>query len=66
MKSILSAISLIVAAGVTITALLLPPQGEIDASVLYVVAQFLIFAGTLLGVESAAEKILRMIRLAKK
>ena len=38
--------------GISILALLLPPQGVIDPSVLWVVAQALLFAASVLGIDS--------------
>ena len=38
-------------------ALFIPPQGEIDHTVLVMCAQFLLFAATLLGVEGYYEKM---------
>ena len=58
-KSILAAIALVVASTIAIWAMLLPPQGEVSQSVLIEIAQFLVFAATLLGVDSAVEKFKR-------
>ncbi len=38
-------------------ALFLPPQGEIDQSVLLLIAQLLVLSATLLGVDSYVDKI---------
>ena len=50
-KSILAFISFVVAVILTFVSLFIPPPGEIDGSVLLVVAQFLILTTTLLGVD---------------
>lgn len=39
----------------------LPPMGAIDKSVLYIIAQLLIFAATLLGFGSTVEKVTKMV-----
>ena len=60
-KSILAAIALAVASTIAIWAMLLPPQGEVSQSVLIEIAQFLVFAATLLGVDAAVEKFKRLL-----
>ncbi len=60
-KSILAAIALVVASTIAIWAMLLPPQGEVSQSVLIEIAQFLVFAATLLGVDAAVEKFKRLL-----
>ena len=45
-----------------IWALLLPPQGEIDQSVLFSIAQFLVFSATLLGVDGAMDRMKALLR----
>jgi hypothetical protein len=50
--------SAVVGSAIAIIALFIPPQGEIDTSVLILVAQILVFAATLLGVDSAVDRIL--------
>lgn len=56
-KKALATLALVVAGVLSIWAMLLPPQGEIDQSVLLAVAQFLVFSATLLGVELAVNRI---------
>jgi hypothetical protein len=56
-KNILATFATTAATVLSIWALLLPPQGEIDQSVLFVIAQFLLFAATLLGVDFAFERL---------
>lgn len=55
-KAILSAVALTVAGIIALWAMLLPPQGEIDQSILFTIAQFLVFAATLLGVDIKHQK----------
>ena len=43
-------------------ALFLPPQGEIDHTVLLLCAQFLLFAATLLGVDGYYDKMQDLIK----
>ena len=59
-KSALATASFVVAVLLTFAALILPPPGEIDSSVLLVVAQFLILTATLLGVEGFAKEVKRL------
>lgn len=60
-KSILAAVALVVASTIAIWAMLLPPQGEVSQSILIEIAQFLVFAATLLGVDAAVEKFKKLI-----
>ncbi len=62
MKKILSALALVVASIIAIWAMLLPPQGEIDRSVLFCIAQFLVFSATLLGVDGSIDKMMEMLK----
>lgn len=61
-KEILSAVALIVAGIIAVWAMLLPPQGEVDQSILITIAQFLVFAATLLGVDSSVERLKKLLR----
>lgn len=61
-KEVLAALSLAVASLIAVWAMLLPPQGEVSQSVLLCVAQFLVFAATLLGVDVAVDKVRDLIR----
>ncbi len=61
-KEILSAVALIVASIIAIWAMLLPPQGEVDQSILITIAQFLVFAATLLGVDSSIERMKKLLK----
>ena len=47
-------------------ALFLPPQGEIDHTVLLLCAQFLLFAATLLGVDGYFDKIQTLLNTKKR
>ena len=42
--------------------LFLPPQGEIDSSVLMLVAQLLVLCATLLGVDSYFDKLKELMK----
>ena len=61
-KEILSAVALIVAGIIAVWAMLLPPQGEVDQSILITIAQFLVFAATLLGVDSIVERLKKLLK----
>ena len=61
-KEILSSVALIVASIIAIWAMLLPPQGEVDQSILITIAQFLVFAATLLGVDSSIERMKKLLK----
>jgi len=61
-KATLATMSLVTGSFVCIAALFIPPQGEIDQSVLIAIGQFLVFAATLLGVADAAEKFKQFIK----
>ena len=61
-KEILSAVALIVAGIIAVWAMLLPPQGEVDQSILITIAQFLVFAATLLGVDSSVERLNKLLK----
>ena len=47
-------------------ALFLPPQGEIDHTVLLLCAQFQLFAATLLGVDGYFDKIQTLLNTKKR
>lgn len=65
-KSVLATLAVVVASLVTIWAMLLPPQGEVSQSILLAVAQFLVFAATLLGVDLAIERFKGILMREKK
>ena len=47
---------------IAVWAMLLPPQGEVDQSILITIAQFLVFAATLLGVDSSVERLKKLLK----
>lgn len=49
-RRILAPVSLIASITITIIALFMPPEGTIDSSVLYVVAQLLLYSAGVLGI----------------
>ena len=57
MKRKIALLSFCSAVAFAAAGLFLPPQGEIDSSVLMLVAQLLVLCATLLGVDSYYEKI---------
>ena len=61
MKSAFATYAMIFASVVSIWALLLPPKGEIDQSVLILVAQLLVFAATMLGVSNGLDRIRKIL-----
>lgn len=62
-KDILALISLLTAVALAFCATFVDPQGEIDSSMLYAIAQFLTLTATLLGIDSA---ILQIYKYNKK
>ena len=60
-RELLAAWALMVAS-IALIGALLPPQGEISQSVLVAIAQFLVFAATLLGVDVAVNKIKELLK----
>ena len=61
MKIYLAAVSLVSALLFALLALLLPPLGEIDPSVNLFIAQLLLFAATMLGVDLYVEKFKTLV-----
>ncbi len=61
-KEIQAAFALTIAALLSVWAMLLPPQGDIEENMLILIAQFLVFAATLLGVGGSIERILRRFK----
>jgi len=59
-KHLIAIASFVVAVIMSFVALLLPPPGVIDQSVLLLIAQFLILTATLLGVSSYVESIKKL------
>lgn len=61
-KNVAAFIALIVGAVLGLWAMLLPPQGEVEESILVLVAQFLLFASTMLGIDSKFDRLIRLLR----
>ena len=57
-KEILASTALIVASVLAIWGMLLPPVGDVEQNLLILVAQFLVFAATLLDIGSTFERFL--------
>ena len=57
-KEVLACMALIVASVLAIWGMLLPPVGAVEQNLLILVAQFLVFAATLLGIGSTFERLL--------
>ena len=62
MKEKMAAVSLVFGMFISTLALLLPPPGTIDASVLTLVAQLLIFSGACLGIDAYVKRAVKDIR----
>lgn len=62
MKEKMAAVSLAFGMCISTLALLLPPPGIIDASVLTLVAQLLIFSGACLGIDAYVKQAMKDIR----
>lgn len=63
-KETLAAAALLVASVLAVWGMLLPPLGDVEQNLLILVAQFLVFAATLLGIGGAFEKFFS--RLSKE
>ena len=61
-KEVLACMALIVASVLAIWGMLLPPVGAVEQNLLILVAQFLVFAATLLGIGSTFERFLLRIQ----
>ncbi len=57
-KEILASVALIVASVLAVWGMLLPPIGDVEQNLIILVAQFLVFAATLLGIGSTFERFL--------
>lgn len=64
-KEILAATALIVASVLAVWGMLLPPVGDVEQNLLILVAQFLVFAATLLGIGSTFERFLMKLQNRK-
>lgn len=65
-KTLYSGIALASAVFIAIFAIYIEPMGIIDTSVLYVVAQLLIYSASLMGISSAVATILSAIKDIKQ
>lgn len=60
-KNYLSSIALISAVTIMFIAIYLEPKGIIDTSVLYVIAQLLVYSASMLGITSAIKEITALL-----
>lgn len=60
-KNYLSSIALISAVAIMFIAVYLEPKGVIDTSVLYVIAQLLVYSASMLGITSAIKEITTLL-----
>lgn len=65
-KTLYSGVALASAVFIAIFAIYIEPMGIIDTSVLYVVAQLLIYSASLMGISSAVATILSAIKDIKQ
>lgn len=65
-KTLYSGVALASAVFIAIFAIYIEPMGIIDTSVLYVVAQLLIYSASLMGISSAVATILHELRQFKQ
>lgn len=65
-KNYLSSIALISAVAIMFIAVYLEPKGIIDTSVLYVIAQLLVYSASMLGITSAIKEITTILTNRKK
>lgn len=62
MKKKLAILSWVSAVAFAIAGILMPPVGEIDESVLMLIAQLLLFCATLMGVDSYFDKMRELLK----
>lgn len=60
-KNYLSSIALMSAVAIMFIAVYLEPKGVIDTSVLYVIAQLLVYSASMLGITSAIKEITTLL-----
>ena len=60
-KNYLSSIALLSAVAIMFIAVYLEPKGIIDTSVLYVIAQLLVYSASMLGITSAIKEITTLL-----
>jgi TctA family transporter len=65
-KSIISVVAFFSAVVIGFIALFIPPAGIIDASVLWFIAQLLVFVSGLLGINLSIDNIKQVAQIVKK
>lgn len=65
-KAIISVVAFLAAVVIGFIALFIPPAGIIDASVLWFIAQLLVFVSGLLGINLSIDNIKQVAEVVKK
>ena len=65
-KVILAYVATILAASLSLGAMMLPPKGVIDTSVLIMAAQVLVFAATMVGVDLSVSQLKDLLQKKKE
>lgn len=65
LKLLIALLAFVVAAFLAIVSLFIPPEGKIDSSALWAIAQFLVMCCTVLGIDAEFEKFLHKLRCEK-
>lgn len=65
LKLVLAFLAFVVAAAIAILSLFIPPEGVIDSSALWGIAQFLVMCCTILGIDAELEKFLARMQNEK-
>jgi hypothetical protein len=65
LKLVLAFLAFVVAAAIAILSLFIPPEGVIDTSALWGIAQFLVMCCTILGIDAELEKFLARMQNEK-
>lgn len=65
-KLLLAFLAFVVAAAIAILSLFIPPEGIIDSSALWGIAQFLVMCCTILGIDAELDKFLEKIKHNEK
>ena len=66
LKAIISVVAFLAAVVIGFIALFIPPTGIIDASVLWFIAQLLVFVSSLLGINVSIDNIKQVAEVVKK
>ena len=66
LKAIISVVAFLAAVVIGFIALFIPPTGIIDASVLWFIAQLLVFVSSLLGINLSIDNIKQVAEVVKK